>query len=244
MLVYMILKIDDISKQYTETLALNDISLEIKSNEIYCITGPNGSGKSTLIKILATLIKQTSGNILLDGVNINDYINDYKNILGFLPQDVPIYPHLTSFEFLSYISAMKGIKPSESKQQILNLLEIFNLSKYKKIPLGKYSGGMKRRVGIACALLGSPRIIILDEPNAGLDLEERLNLRNFLNRLSKNRIIILATHITSDIEAIASKIAIIQKGELVFNGTPKEFIKNDNISLEKAYIDLLLESQV
>lgn len=232
----MKLSISGVSKRYADTQALSDFSLEIGSGGVFGLVGPNGAGKSTLMKILATLVKPTSGSITWDGIDIQKDPNAIRQVLGYLPQDVSVYPNLTSFEFLSYISALKGLKSGEAKRQINDLLDIFNLSEYKKRRLGAYSGGMRQRVGMACALLGDPQVIIVDEPSTGLDPEERINLRNLLCDLAKTRIVLLSTHIISDIESTASHLAVIQKGRLVFHGTPDEFTKDTNNDMEKAYL--------
>ena len=232
----MKLSISGVSKRYADTQALSDFSLEIGSGGVFGLVGPNGAGKSTLMKILATLVKPTSGSTNWDGIDIQKDPNAIRQVLGYLPQDVSVYPNLTSVEFLSYISALKGLKSGEAKRQINDLLDIFNLSEYKKRRLGAYSGGMRQRVGMACALLGDPQVIIVDEPSTGLDPEERINLRNLLCDLAKTRIVLLSTHIISDIESTASHLAVIQKGRLVFHGTPDEFTKDTNNDMEKAYL--------
>jgi ABC-type multidrug transport system ATPase subunit len=232
-------EINNISKKYGDTQALSDFSLEIESGGAFGLVGPNGAGKSTLMKILATLIKPTSGAILWDGVDIQKKPNALRQVLGYLPQDVAVYPNLTAFEFLSYIAAMKSIKSGEAKRQINNLLDIFHLSERKKLRLSEYSGGMRQRVGIACALLGNPRVIIMDEPSVGLDPEERIGFRNLLCDMAKTRVAILSTHIISDIESTASRFAVIQKGRLIFNGTPKEFTRNADGGMEAAYLSFV-----
>jgi len=235
----MILKIENITKKYAEVQALSDFSLEINSGGVFGLVGPNGAGKSTLMKILATLIKPTSGGVFWNDVNTLKKPNEIRRVLGYLPQDVSVYPNLTAFEFLSYISSLKGLKSGEAKRQINDLLEIFNLSEYKKRRLSQYSGGMRQRVGISCALLGNPQVIIVDEPSVGLDPEERINLRNLLCDMAKTRIVLLSTHIISDIETTASQLAVIQKGRLVFSGTPEMFTQNTGGDMEAAYLSFV-----
>jgi ABC-type multidrug transport system ATPase subunit len=235
----MKLQIDSTSKKYGDVQALSNFSLEVESGGVFGLIGPNGAGKSTLIKILATLIKPTSGTILWDGVDIQKNPNDLRRVLGYLPQDVSVYPNLTAFEFFSFFAAMKSLKSGEAKQQINNLLDIFHLSEQKKRRLSEYSGGMRQRVGIACALLGNPQIIIVDEPSVGLDPEERIGLRNMLCDMAKTRIVLLSTHIISDIESTALRLAVIQKGRLVFDGTPKEFTQNTDGDMEAAYLSFV-----
>jgi len=230
------LTIQELSKNYAETTALSDLTLEISSGGVFGLVGPNGAGKSTLMKILATLIKPTSGSTFLDDVDIEKNPNAMRQVLGYLPQDVAVYPNLTASEFLHYVSALKGLKPKQSKQQIVDLLEILNLSEYKKRRLSDYSGGMRQRVGLACAFLGDPQVIIVDEPSTGLDPEERINLRNLLCDLAKTRIVLLSTHIISDIESTAAQLAVIQKGRLLFSGTAAKFTKATAGDMEKAYL--------
>lgn len=234
----MQIKINSLSKRFANKNVLDDVSLTANSDDIICIVGANGSGKSTLIKILATLYNPNSGSVFLDNINVIDNPNQFRKVLGYLPQDVPIYPHLTATEFLNYISAIKGLSAKQANEQINKWLELFNLEQYKKQQLFSYSGGMRRRIGIVCALLGNPKIILLDEPNSGLDLEERINLRNILKEISKDRIILMATHITSDINAIGSCLVILSDGKINFKGIPSELIARTNtLTLEEAYLN-------
>ena len=237
----MKLDILDVSKKYAETQALSNFNLEIESGGVFGLVGPNGAGKSTLMKVLATLIKPTSGSVIWDGTDVQKHPNVMRQVLGYLPQDVSIYPNLTAFEFLSYISALKGIKSNDAKRQISDLLELFHLSEYGKRKLSDYSGGMRQRVGIACALLGAPQILIVDEPSVGLDPEERIGLRNLFCDMAKSRIVLLSTHIISDIELTASQLAVLHKGRLVFHGTPEEFTKSTDGDMEKAYLNFIHE---
>jgi ABC-type multidrug transport system ATPase subunit len=235
----MRLTITDVSKKYAAVQALCGLSLQIDSGSVFGLIGPNGAGKSTLMKILATLIKPTSGHVVWDGVNIGQKPNALRQVLGYLPQEVAVYPNLTAFEFLSYIASMKALKSGDAKRQINDLLEIFHLSEYRKRRLSEYSGGMRQRVGIACALLGDPQLIIMDEPSVGLDPEERIGLRTLLCDRAKTRIVLLSTHIISDIESTASQLAVIQRGQLVFHGTPEAFTADTGGSMEAAYLDFV-----
>ena len=235
----MKLSIENITKHYGATKALTGFSLEINSGGVYGLVGPNGAGKSTLMKILATLIPTTSGTCFLDGVDIQKNPDTMRQVLGYLPQDVAVYPNLTAPEFLSYIASLKLIQSADAKRQINTLLEIFNLSAYKKRRLSDYSGGMRQRVGISAALLGDPKVVIVDEPSVGLDPVERINLRNLLMDMAKERIILLSTHIISDIEQTATQLALVQKGQLLFTGTPQEFSKHTNGNMEAAYLDFM-----
>lgn len=240
----MRLNINNISKKYAEVQALTDFSLGIESGGVFGLVGPNGAGKSTLMKILATLIKPTSGTVLWDDIDILKKPDVIREVLGYLPQDVSVYPNLTAFEFLSYIAALKSLKSSDAERQINDLLDIFHLCQYKKRKLSDYSGGMRQRVGIACALLGDPKIVIVDEPSVGLDPEERISLRNLLCDMAKTRIVLLSTHIISDIESTAAQLAVIQKGRLVFHGTPSEFTKNTSGDMEAAYLNFVRREAV
>lgn len=231
--------IENITKNYGTTKALTGLSLEIASGGVYGLVGPNGAGKSTLMKILATLITATSGTCLLDDVDIQKNPDAMRSVLGYLPQDVAVYPNLTAPEFLGYIASLKSINSADAKKQINTLLEIFSLSQYKKRRLSDYSGGMRQRVGISAALLGDPKVVIVDEPSVGLDPEERINLRNLLMDMAKERIILLSTHIISDIEQTATKLALVQKGQLLFTGTPQEFAINTDGDMEAAYLDFM-----
>ena len=235
----MKLSIVNIAKNYGNTNALGGINLEIESGGVYGLVGPNGAGKSTLMKILATLIVPTSGDCFLDDISIIKKPDVMRQHLGYLPQDAAIYPNLTSIEFLSYIASLKSINAKESKKQIDNLLEIFNLAQYKKRRLSDYSGGMRQRVGICAALIGDPNVIIVDEPSVGLDPVERINLRNLLMDLAKERIVLLSTHIISDIEQTATRLALVKAGKILFQGVPQEFTKNTDGNMESAYLGFI-----
>jgi ABC-type multidrug transport system ATPase subunit len=235
----MRLTITDVSKKYAAVQALCGLNLQIDSGSVFGLIGPNGAGKSTLMKIVATLIKPTSGQVMWNGVDIGQKPHALRKVLGYLPQDVSVYPNLTAFEFLSYIASMKALKGSDAKRQINDLLEIFHLSEQRKRRLSEYSGGMRQRVGIACALLGDPQLIIMDEPSVGLDPEERIGLRNLLCDKAKTRIVLLSTHIISDIESTASQLAVIQRGQLVFHGTPDAFAEGTGGDMEAAYLNLV-----
>jgi len=231
----MKLEIKNISKQYTKSIfGLQDFSMVIE-NGILGLLGPNGAGKSTLMKIIASISNPTSGQILLDGVDIVKNPNQIRQILGYLPQDFGVYPNLNAYEFLEYIAAMKGIGGPNLKDRISKLLEGVNLIGAAKKPIGTYSGGMKQRVGIAQVLLNDPRILIFDEPTVGLDPEERVRFRNLISDLANHCIVILSSHIVSDIETIADKVAIIKNGQLISHGYQQDIIdtvKNKVYELE------------
>ncbi len=234
----MKLNLENVSKAYGDAKILKNVSLNLESGGVYGLVGPNGAGKITLIKLLTTLEKPTSGKISL---NDDDIISDPKAIrgkLGYLPQDVNVYPNLTSVEYLTYFAGIKGINKKSIKPHVEELLNLFNLTPYTNKKLGTYSGGMKQRIGLACALLGNPQIIILDEPSVGLDPEERMNLRNLFETLAKSRILILSTHIISDIELTAKNIIVLQSGEIKFAGTKDDFV-NTNANFEQAYLNAI-----
>lgn len=188
------------------------------------LLGPNGAGKSTLMRILATITKPTAGRVLWNGVDIASDPDTLREVLGYLPQDFGVYPNLNAVEFLDYMAAVKGIDAASAKKRIGELLELVNLTHAAKRPLGGYSGGMRQRVGIAQALLNDPKLLIVDEPTAGLDPEERVRFRNLLSELSGERIVILSTHIVSDVEAVATEIALIAHGQIVTHGAPEALL--------------------
>jgi ABC-2 type transport system ATP-binding protein len=221
----MELIIEQLTKQYGKTTnALNQINLTLGAG-IFGLLGPNGAGKSTLMQIIATIIPKTSGTVKLGGYVLGKDDQAIRQLLGYLPQEFGLYKKLTGEEFLDYIAIMKGIiNTNQRKQQVAAMLESVNLSQQARKKIGGYSGGMKQRIGIAQALLGDPRLIVVDEPTAGLDPEERIRFRNVLDQLAKDRIILLSTHIVSDIESSCEKLAIIKKGSMLFQGTRDELI--------------------
>ena len=221
----MKLTIDNVSKRYrSDVWALRGFSLELGTG-ILGLLGPNGAGKTTLMSILATITRATEGNVIWNGTNLAANPNALRQVLGFLPQDFGVYPNLSPVEFLEYLAAVKGLDATTSRRRIDELLNLVNLTDVRKRPLGGFSGGMKQRVGIAQALLNDPQLLIVDEPTAGLDPEERVRFRNLLSDLSCERIVILSTHIVSDVEATATDIALISKGTLVAHATPEELLR-------------------
>ena len=220
----MKLVLENVTKQYRDKTAIRNISVELHSGQLIGLIGKNGAGKTTLLKLLSTIIKPTSGRILLDGQDIVKNPDIMRSTVGYLPQEVFAYPNLTVLEYLFYIASVKGMGRKEAEKQINAFLSDFHLEDAGGKRMGDCSGGMKQRVGIICALLGNPQIIIVDEPTIGLDPEERIAVRNILSGLSKERIVILSTHIVSDIEAAASRILMLQHGNLVFNDSPEKLI--------------------
>jgi ABC-type multidrug transport system ATPase subunit len=218
------LSIGDVSKRYGRgVLALRNFSLDVKPG-VLGLLGPNGAGKTTLMSILATITKASEGLVLWNGTDIARDPDVLRSVLGYLPQDFGVYPNLSALEFLEYLAAVKGLDASIAKRRIDELLELVNLTEVRKRPLGGFSGGMRQRVGIAQALLNDPQLLIVDEPTAGLDPEERVRFRNLLSDLSGKRIVILSTHIVSDVEATATDIALIAKGTLVAHAAPEALL--------------------
>ncbi|HET6179437.1 MAG TPA: ATP-binding cassette domain-containing protein [Candidatus Sulfotelmatobacter sp.] len=185
------------------------------------LLGPNGAGKTTLMSILATITRATEGRVVWNGADLAANPDDLRSTLGYLPHDFGVYPNLNAVEFLEYLAAVKGLDTALAKKRIDELLNLVNLTGVRKRPLGSYSGGMKQRVGIAQALLNDPQLLIVDEPTAGLDPEERVRFRNLLSELSGERIVILSTHIVSDVEATATDIALISQDALVAHASPE-----------------------
>lgn len=233
----MTLSINHLFKKYgKEKMGLKDYTITIP-NGILGLLGPNGAGKSTLMKIIATISKPTQGTLALDGhdlVKEPDYI---RKILGYLPQDFGVYPNLNAYEFLEYIAAMKGVGGTGLRKRIEMLLEGVNLIESAKQPIGTYSGGMKQRVGIAQALINDPKVLILDEPTVGLDPEERVRFRNLISDMAHDCIIILSSHIVSDIETIADEVAIMKSGRLVAHGAQAEVISQVEGKVFETFVD-------
>lgn len=221
----MKLSIERVSKQYRGNLwALRDFSLELRPG-VLGLLGPNGAGKTTLMSVLSTITRATHGRVLWNDIDLAQNPNAIRSVLGYLPQDFGVYPNLNAVEFLEYLAAAKGLDGPTSRRRIDELLNLVNLNDVRKRPLGGYSGGMKQRVGIAQALLNDPQLLIVDEPTAGLDPEERVRFRNLLSELSGERIVILSTHIVSDVEATATDIALISAGTMVAHAAPEELLR-------------------
>jgi len=219
------LKITQLGKKYRRDLwGLKDFSLEVQPG-VLGLLGPNGAGKSTFMRMLATITKPSAGSITWDGTDIAKSPDTLRAVLGYLPQDFGIYPNLNAVEFLEYMAAIKGLNASPARRRIDELLQLVNLVEVARRPLGGYSGGMKQRVGIAQALLNDPQLLIVDEPTVGLDPEERVRFRNLLSDLSGERIVILSTHIVSDVEATATRIALVNKGSLLCEAAPEDLLK-------------------
>ncbi len=219
----MKLEIKNLSKSFAKVKVIDDISYTME-NGVYGLLGVNGVGKTTLIRMLTSLIEPTSGSISYDGEDIKKLNSEYRKILGYLPQEFGFYPELSIYDYMMYISSIKGLMPKIAKKRTLELLDKVAILKDKNKKMGTLSGGQKRRVGIAQALLNNPKILILDEPTAGLDPSERIRFRNLISELSKDRLVILSTHIVSDIEFIAKEILIMKNGKFEFTGTADKII--------------------
>lgn len=220
------LEIKNISKTYKKgtVKALDDFSVTLTSG-VYGLLGPNGAGKSTLMNIITDNLNADNGEILYDGENIKKLGKDYRTVLGYMPQQQGLYDDFTLNHFLWYMAALKGLKKKEAKAKITSLLETVNLKDSAHKKLGSFSGGMKQRALIAQALLNDPKILILDEPTAGLDPKERIRIRNFISEIAENKIVLISTHVVSDIEFIAKEIILLKSGKLVSHETCNNLIK-------------------
>lgn len=220
----MELSLDRLTKHYGSKIAVDQVSATLKPG-VYGLLGANGAGKTTLMRMLCAILESTSGEVFLDGKDVISMGADYRNILGYLPQDFGYYPGYTAMEFLLYVSALKGIPKKIAKKRAGELLEEVGLSHVAQRKVKTFSGGMKQRVGIAQALLNHPEILILDEPTAGLDPKERVRFRNLLSDYAGDKIVILSTHIVSDIEAIADEVLLMKKGKFILQGSVPELVK-------------------
>ena len=217
----MNIKITNLSKKYlkSKTKCLNDINVSINEG-VYGLLGENGAGKTSLLKTIATILPIQTGNIQVDGKNYNDSIQEIRNIIGYLPQKFEFFNNLTVYETLDYILSLKKIKdnPQKRRKEIYEIIEKINLQEKINSKINNLSGGMKQRLAIAQALIGDSKLIILDEPTVGLDPGERLRFRNLINEYEKNRIIIISTHIISDISILCENIGVMKKGKLIYSG--------------------------
>ncbi len=236
----MELQLIDLTKCFGDFKAVDHMNLRV-TNGVYGLLGVNGAGKTTLMRMVCTLLTPTSGKILWNGKDIFELEGEYRSVLGYLPQEFGFYPEFTVKDYLLYIASLKGIRPMAAKKRVKELLEQVGLSNAANKKMKKLSGGMKRRAGIAQAMLNDPKILILDEPTAGLDPTERVRFRNLISELSKERIVILSTHIISDVEQIADELWFMKEGKLIKQGSlesilssmPKEFAQPN---LEDAFL--------
>ena len=220
----MELSLDRLTKHYGSKIAVDCVSATLKPG-VYGLLGANGAGKTTLMRMMCAILEATSGEVFLDGKDVISMGEDYRNVLGYLPQDFGYYPNYTAMEFLMYVSALKGIPKKIAKKRAGELLEEVGLSHVAGKKVKTFSGGMKQRVGIAQALLNNPEVLILDEPTAGLDPKERVRFRNLLSDYAGDKIVILSTHIVSDIEAIADEVLLMKQGKFVLQGTVPELVQ-------------------
>ena len=211
----MELAIDRLTKQYQNKIAVDRISLRLNTG-IYGLLGANGAGKTTLMRMICGILKPTSGTITFDGIDVSE--ESYRAILGYLPQDFGYYPEFTGEDFLLYMAALKGVRKPQAKRKAVELLELVSLRDVAKKKIKTYSGGMKQRLAIAQALLNEPKVLVLDEPTAGLDPKERVRFRDLIKGLGKDSIVLLSTHIVSDIEHIADDILMMKSGQLIYQG--------------------------
>ena len=219
------LEFDKVSKEFSSFRAVDCVNYTMKKG-VYGLLGVNGAGKTTLMRMLCTIIRPTEGKIRWNGKDIFELGETYRGILGYLPQEFGYYPDMSIYDYLMYIASIKGIRQSVAKQRIDQLLRQVALSKYKKRRMRTLSGGMIRRVGIAQAMLNNPKILVLDEPTAGLDPNERVRFRNLISELSENRLVLLSTHIVSDVEFIANEIILMKGGKFFYTGSTEDLVRS------------------
>lgn len=232
----MKLELDGLTKEFGNFTAVDHINLTM-TNGVYGLLGVNGAGKTTLMRMLCTLLRPTGGTITCNGRDIFEMDGEYRKILGYLPQDFGFYPEFTVRDYLLYIAALKGIRPAVAKKRVRELISKVGLSEMANKKMKKLSGGMKRRAGIAQAMLNNPRVLVLDEPTAGLDPNERIRFRNLISELSEDRLVLLSTHIVSDVEFIANEIWLMKDGKLMHRGTADEIISSMPENVWKCFVE-------
>ena len=218
----MELIIDRITKQYKNKIAVDRLSLNLTTG-VYGLLGANGAGKTTLMRIICGVLKPTNGEVKFNGIDVSE--ENYRDVLGYLPQDFGYYPDFSAQDFMYYMASLKGLTKAQAKSKTKELLDNVSLSDVAKKKIKTFSGGMKQRLGIAQALLNNPKILVLDEPTSGLDPKERVRFRNIISELGKDRIVLLSTHIVSDVENIANTILVMKDGQLIHDGALNEIIK-------------------
>lgn len=220
----MELRIDRVTKQYGSKIAVDRVEFTMNAG-VYGLLGANGAGKTTLMRMICDILKPTSGELFYNGQPISENGEEYRLVLGYLPQQFGYYPEFTAYKFMLYMAALKGLGKTAGSSKSLELLELSGLSDVKDKKIKTFSGGMKQRLGIAQAMLNDPEILVLDEPTAGLDPKERVKFRNLISSISKDKIVLLSTHIVSDIESIANEILVMKNGKLIHQGRPEKVTK-------------------
>lgn len=220
----MELKFDRLTKQFGSAIAVDRLSA-ILTPGVYGLLGANGAGKTTLMRMVCDVLRPTSGTVIWNGTPIEQLGERYRNVLGYLPQDFGYYPNFTALDFMLYLSALKGLDPRAAKWRSLELLNLVGLKDVAKRKVKTFSGGMKQRLGIAQAVINDPQVLVLDEPTAGLDPKERVRFRNLISTLSQDKVVILSTHIVSDVEYIADEILIMRSGQIITSGTVEEILR-------------------
>lgn len=231
----MKLQLSELTKKYKDKLALDHITFSFTSG-IYGLLGPNGAGKSTMMNLITDNISPTSGRILIDDRNIKDIDKEYRKLLGYMPQQQNFYPELTLLRFMYFIASLKGLNKHEAKLDIEYYLKMVNLYDVREKRIGTFSGGMRQRALIAQALIGNPKILILDEPTAGLDPKERIRIRNLISEVSRDKIVIIATHVVADVEFIAKEIIMLNSGVILKSGKPADLLAEINGKVWNIYI--------
>ncbi len=219
------LKIDRLTRQYKNKIAVDSLSYQF-TNGVYGLLGANGAGKTTLLRMICDILRPTKGEILYNNVDIHELSGEYRGILGYLPQTFGFYPDFTAYRYMMYLASLKALPVEMAKEKVEELLTLVSLTGEKNKKIKTFSGGMLRRLGIAQALLNDPDILILDEPTSGLDPKERIRFRNIISSLGKDRIIILSTHIVSDVEYIANQLILMKNGQIIRTGKPEDVVKS------------------
>lgn len=220
----MELKLDRLTKQFGSAIAVDRLSASLTPG-VYGLLGANGAGKTTLMRMICDVLRPTSGSVLWNGVPIERLGERYRSVLGYLPQDFGYYPNFTALDFMLYLSTLKGLDPKAAKRRSMELLDLVGLKGVAKRKVKTFSGGMKQRLGIAQAVINDPQVLVLDEPTAGLDPKERVRFRNLISALSQEKVVILSTHIVSDVEYIADEILIMRTGRIIASGTVEEILR-------------------
>lgn len=219
----MVLSLDRLTKTFGSKIAVDHLSIDMEPG-VYGLVGANGAGKTTLMRMICAILEPSSGEVMLNGRNVADMGAEYRDLLGYLPQDFGYYPHYTAKDYLLYIGVLKGISRRESMRKSEELLEMVGLSDVANKRIRTFSGGMRQRLGIAQALINDPKILILDEPTSGLDPKERVRFRNLLSSFASNRIVLLSTHIVTDVEAIADRVFVMKNGIVASQGSIRELL--------------------